>query len=342
MESLVQDPAHAVTHLKERSIQVILEGQAPTGAYIAAPTFKNYQFSWFRDGSFIADAMSRVGEPESAEAFFDWAARVVATRAEKIRAGGILHARYTAAGDESEDAWPNHQLDGFGTLVWAMHEHAARHGTSLAKWEEATELIVEYLASRWQEPSHDWWEEYSAVHPATLASIYAALHLSGHREAEKVRSAINLTQAKLDASLVACATPFGAVSAAEFAPTLLQIEKELVTPGGGVFRHPADVYYGGGEWHLLTCFLGWHYAENGRRAEAEAKLARVAMQMDENGWLPEQSPEYLLAPEHYDVWVAKWGPSARPLLWSHAMFLTLASVLETQPLPTGATLMARG
>ena len=35
----------------------------------------------------------------------------------------------------------------------------------------------------------------------------------------------------------------------------------------------------------------------------------------------------LLAPEHYEPWVAKWGPPPCPLLWSHAMFLTLAHEL---------------
>jgi hypothetical protein len=29
----------------------------------------------------------------------------------------------------------------------------------------------------------------------------------------------------------------------------------------------------------------------------------------------------------YDPWVEKWGPPPCPLLWSHAMFLTLASEL---------------
>lgn len=314
--------------LKARSIEIILDGQATSGAYIAAPSFKNYQYSWFRDGSFIADAMSRVGEAESAESFFDWAARVVTERQDKIRGGEILHTRYTAEGRESEDEWPNHQLDGFGTLVWAMHEHSVRHQRSREKWDTAIQLVVEYLAKRWHEPSHDWWEEYSAVHPATLASIYAAFHVVHHPDAEKVRHAIDLERSKLDASLVACATPFHAVSQDEFAATLLKIETNLITPGGGLYRHQTDVYYGGGEWHLLTCFLGWHYASTGRTDEARAKLARVAMHMDENGWLPEQSNEYLLAADHHDQWVAKWGPSARPLLWSHAMFLTLLSVLD--------------
>jgi GH15 family glucan-1,4-alpha-glucosidase len=317
--------------IKQRSIEIIREGQSASGAYIAAPTFKNYEFSWFRDGSFIADAMSRVGEITSAESFFDWAARVIESRKEKITSGGILHARYTAEGLESAEPWANFQLDGFGTLVWAIHEHGKRYGKSTGRWDAATKIIVDYLAARWREPSHDWWEEYSAIHPATLASIYSALHIAGHPDAEKVRTAIDLEHAKLDASLIVCATPFHAVSSDKFAGTLLAIENNLVTPGGGVYRHQTDIYYGGGQWPLLACFLGWHYAEIGRRDEAVAKLNWAINQMDNNGHLPEQSSEYLLAPEHYDRWVKEWGPSARPLLWSHAMVLTLSSVLGEKP-----------
>jgi len=44
------------------SLRVILEGQAATGAYIASPNFPVYKYSWFRDGSFIANAMSIAGE----------------------------------------------------------------------------------------------------------------------------------------------------------------------------------------------------------------------------------------------------------------------------------------
>jgi hypothetical protein len=30
----------------------------------------------------------------------------------------------------------------------------------------------------------------------------------------------------------------------------------------------------------------------------------------------------------FDHWVVKWGPPPSPLLWAHAMFLTLAHELE--------------
>jgi hypothetical protein len=42
--------------------------------------------------------------------------------------------------------------------------------------------------------------------------------------------------------------------------------------------------------------------------------------------LPEQTGE-LLRPDRYRPWVEKWGEPASPLLWSHAMYLTLLDVL---------------
>ena len=61
-----------LVQLCRRSIEVIEAGQASTGAYLASPSFPVYRYSWFRDGAFIADAMSRVGRGDSAERFFAW------------------------------------------------------------------------------------------------------------------------------------------------------------------------------------------------------------------------------------------------------------------------------
>ena len=317
-----------LSYAKKCSVRIILEGQAPTGAWLASHTFNPYGFCWFRDGAFIADAMSRVGHVESAEAFFDWAAEVIYSRKERVKGGEILRARYTVEGEESEDEWPNFQLDGFGTLLWAIRAHAVRHNRPTEQWQEAIQVTLDYLARRWSEPCHDWWEEYSAIHPATLASIYAGLGAFDHPEADAVKAAINLKNAKLDASLIACVTPFRAVTHEEFKPTLEQIEQKLVNKAGGVHRHPKDTYYGGGEWLILTALLGWYYAQVGREKEALKKLERIAVHMDENGWLPEQTSQYMLAPKMRRYWFDKWGQPAHPLVWSHAMFLTLASELK--------------
>src|SRR3712207_1385205 len=123
--------------LLRRSVDVVLETQAETGAFIASPNLPSYRFSWFRDGAFVADAMSRAGRAESAEAFFRWCAEVILARASQVddlvsrhRAGRPidasehLHCRYTVHGTEGQMEWSSFQLDGYGAWLWALAGHA--------------------------------------------------------------------------------------------------------------------------------------------------------------------------------------------------------------------------
>ncbi len=284
-----------------RSVEVILAGQHESGAYVASPTFENYLFSWFRDGSFIADAMLLAGEVESAERFFDWCARVVRAKPE-----GPWHARYTLEGYESAERWPMHQLDGLGLWLRALR----RHGGS--RWDDEARLVRAYLSDHWGEPCTDWWEEREGVHAATLWCIGEGL------DSDEIRAeALRRADERLDASLLVIGTE----------EIVARVEAGLVSPGGGVHRHADDVYYGGGEWLLLTAMLGLAYARFGRREEAREKLEWVRAHERPEG-LPEQSQDHLLHPEAYEGWVEKWGPPPSPLLWSHAMEIALAKELR--------------
>ena len=49
----------------------------------------------------------------------------------------------------------------------------------------------------------------------------------------------------------------------------------------------------------------------------------IETQADADGNLPEQTATHLIAPDYYARWVARRGPIANPLLWSHAMYLIL-------------------
>src|SRR3954452_3156070 len=73
-----------IGELVRHSVFVIDNNQSATGAYPASPNFPVYRYCWFRDGAFIADAMSRRGRHGSADAFFAWCARVVEARADRI------------------------------------------------------------------------------------------------------------------------------------------------------------------------------------------------------------------------------------------------------------------
>jgi isomaltose glucohydrolase len=318
----------ALQELINQSSEIIERYQQPGGAYPASPNFKVYNYSWFRDGSFIADGMSRAGRVESAEKFFSWCSKIIVERRELILSGGKLDARYNYDGTESTEDWDTYQLDGYGTWLWAMQGHAARHGRSLESYQEAAGLTQHYLATHWQEPCSDWWEERRGVHAASLACIYAGLKAYEHPEASNVRQAISLDNERVDASLLICPL-FEAVSDEAFAPILEKIEADLISPGGGVYRYRDDTYYGGGEWPVLTSMLGWYYLKLNRPEEAEAKLDWVKFHIGEHGWLPEQSQDYLTHSNDYDQWVQRWGQPANPLLWSQAMFLTLAQLFTS-------------
>ena len=350
--------------LARRSVAVIRANQATTGAYLASPNFPVYRYSWFRDGAFIADAMSRAGHAASAEAFFRWCAGVLEARAEKIdmlierhRAGQVigaeefLHARYTVDGKEAAQEWWNFQLDGYGTWVWALAAHLRRtKTTNLDAYRGGIILSVRYLVELWNEPSYDWWEEnVGQRHTSTLAAIYAGLvEVAGWSQlpadlreaagttAEAIRQTV-LAHARhdghlakwlggdaVDASLLACAIPFGLLQPDDpiMAGTIAAIEAQLAH--GGVHRYLGDTYYGGGEWPLLSAFLGWHYARVRRTKDAQAQLDWIVKHATPAWDLPEQVDDHLLAPNARQGWIDRWGPVATPLLWSHAMFLTLA------------------
>jgi GH15 family glucan-1,4-alpha-glucosidase len=289
-------PVSSIADLRRASVETIRAGQSTSGGYAACPNFPPYTFSWLRDGSFIADAMSRVGEVASAEAFFDWVARIV-------EAGNGFDARYTLEGERDESEWPHRQHDGWGLWLWALRQHAARHGGG-SRWQDAARETEAHLERVRYEPCFDWWEEREGVHAATLACIAAGLG-----------DELDLSPAneRLDGSLLVL--PFLGFGAVDVSP--------LLSPGGGVHRHLDDVYYGGGEWLLLTALLGLADPDRGQE-----RLDWVAAHAEPNGRLPEQSQDHLLHPDQFEPWVERWGAPPTPLLWSHAMFLSLEHELR--------------
>lgn len=190
--------------LYQRSLSVLLENQQPGGAYLACPTMPDYQFSWFRDGAYIAYALTLDGERaslnqggsmtaqwESAARFHTWCADVINRRAERLERSieqaqkgqplvlaDTLNARYRPNGEEGPDDWPEFQLDGPGTWLWSLDEFVRRTRVNplpLA-WEQAVVLTARYLAALWQTPCYDCWEERGeSIHISTLGAIYAGL-----------------------------------------------------------------------------------------------------------------------------------------------------------------------
>jgi GH15 family glucan-1,4-alpha-glucosidase len=348
----------ALTRLAERSIELVLALQDESGAYPASPTFSAYAgYSWFRDGAFIADAMSAAGAVESADRFFDWCSgilvsrratieRVVAAAAvgEPVADSEMLPARFTFDGRDGADEWWDFQLDGYGTWLWAVAEHAKRHSLGLDRWMPAIALTVDYLASSWHRACFDWWEESAEhVHVSTLGCIAAGLEAVGGagRVVADIRALIAtegttgghlakwLGSKEVDASLLSVIAPLRVVPASDpvGAATIAAVEAEL-SVDGGVHRYGSDTFFGGGQWPLLSCFLGLAFEASGDRARALDQLAWAAGTVDGGGAMPEQVGRHLLDPSREQEWVDRWGPVARPLLWSHAMYIRLAVQLD--------------
>jgi GH15 family glucan-1,4-alpha-glucosidase len=370
--------------LYRRSIEVILDNQADTGAYIASPSFPSYAYCWLRDGSFIAHAMDQVGQHGSAKGFFRWVDRTIRhhswkvdrvlallDRGQKPEEQDYLHTRYTLQGKETESEWWNFQLDGYGTWLWAFNEHLAKTQDTVLLQEAAKSIAItaRYLCAVWRNPNYDCWEENpDSLSPYTLAAIYAGLSAAeqmatdlGLDKGEWVkaglpevirrftlehgmRDGILVKQFHLpaveeaitsdgepmvDASLVGVATPYRLLLPEDpiLKSTVAQIETDLHRPGGGVYRYRADTYFGGGEWLLLSAWLGWYYTQIGELEKGSVLFEWVEDQADGEGYLPEQISSHLLAPEHYLEWETRWGPIAKPLLWSHAMYLILHQAL---------------
>lgn len=353
-------------NLAQRSIEIILQNQAASGAYVACPNFPNYRYCWFRDGSFAAYAMDLADNHGSAERFHGWAAVAINRRASivrrtvsRVRANeplsslDYLHTRYAMNGDDATpNEWPNFQLDGFGTWLWSLGEHLNLTGKPLPElWGRAAGLVADYLTALWQHHCYDCWEENpDKMHLHTLAAIYSGLKahtrftVCDHQETLQAIAAFVLTSGRtkgyfvkfigsdmIDASLLGLATPYRLVEPDNplMLATAARIEQSLVR-GSGVHRHPADTYYGGGEWVLLAGWLGWYYTEVGKYDQAKVMLEWMERQADANGLLPEQVPANLNNPNDYEPWVKRWGPIAKPLLWSHAKYIILRHYLSLQ------------
>lgn len=362
----------AVHDLREKSIDIIRRYQSANGAYVACPNFEQYRYCWLRDGSFIAYAMDRSGVHQSARSFYKWVHGVIHSQAGRIeRAIGIiktgripdcremLPTRYTLDGAVSHDEWTNFQLDGYGTWLWGLSEHARMTGSDgiITEMKASVDLTIDYLVHFWQMPNYDCWEEFGdQVHPATLACIWGGLtsinryleRADVSRTADTIcdfifnkctvpcgpsssRFAKSIGNSSVDASLMWIAVPFGVAGPHHpiVQNTVAEVERKL--HHGGVHRYPEDTYYGGGEWPLLACWLGWHYCRAGEPRRAEAILKWVESCANEAGEIPEQISVHANDPSYYPVWYKRWGPVATPLLWSSAMYLVLhAEICEAK------------
>jgi len=349
--------------LIDRSIEMLRGHQDPGGAWPASPGFAPYQYSWFRDGSFIAEGASAAGLHDEADRFHGWCARVLerekpaVERVLAMLAAGeqpadsdYLPARYNLDGTRHEDDWWNLQVDGYGTWLWALERHLGRTGGAPSTYAAAVETAVRYLVATGTDTCRDWWEESrDQTHVTTLAGVSAGL-LAAVRMCALPRDlalravavsdgCLDLIRTRgthdshlvkwldgtdVDASLLAVAALYGALPIDDGVVTATVLEIESRLVHGGVHRYEADTFYGGGQWPVLAALLAMHHTRAGNHERAEILLDWVTTTADDDLRLPEQTAP-LLATDALDEWLERWGASAHPLLWSHGMFLAAAA-----------------
>ncbi len=345
--------------LAEHSGDLLRRHQHPGGAWPASPHFAPYQYSWFRDGSFIAEGASAAGLHAEATRFHEWCRLVLeretpaVDRVRRMLAAGeqpsdadYLPARYRLDGSRQIDDWWNFQVDGYGTWLWALERHLDRSGLSAGSWEGGIGIAVRYLVATGTDTCRDWWEENrDRTHVTTLAGVAAGLKAAGRMvtlpdglassAVEVADRCVTLVREQgihdgrlakwldgtdLDASLLAVSCIYDVLPLDDPVVVRTVEEVERRLTAGGVHRYETDSFYGGGQWPVLAALLAWHHVRAGDPGRAGRLIDWVVSTADSDLMLPEQVPP-LLAPDVLDEWVERWGPSAHPLLWSHGMFL---------------------
>ena len=356
------DP-HRAHDVEMHDAALILRLQHASGAYPACPNFSQYPHSWLRDGAFIAHAMDLMGQHASASRFHRWVTRtltphlpyitdLIARQPTNPDPSEMLPARFSVDGQWLQDDWPNFQLDGYGQWLWSLERHLTiTNRRDLGEYADVARAVGRYLAAFYRLPCSDCWEErVNEVHTATLASIYGGLMALSRFDpafsssAAAVRAHILETCVRegrfvkssqhrgVDASLIWVSTPFAVVPPHDprMEATIAEIQRVLERDGG-IIRFAEDEYYGAGAWPLLTDFLAWHSASAGHLETAQRLHGWSARQRRNNGDLPEQVPVLSTDETHLEIWTARWGASASPLLWAHAMHVIAASVTELNP-----------
>lgn len=350
---LTQDP------LAQASIELILKWQDKSGAYVASPTFSQYGYAWLRDGAFCALAMHNSGYSQSAANFNEWVGSTVLayenlfTEAKlRLEAGKRIlvenapPTRFHLDGSveiDHHEAWPNYQLDGYGTWLAVLSQTQTDCSETLLA---AVQTVADFLAKAWSSPSYDCWEEGGdLLHGSTLLAVAgglkAAAGITGNQsyltEFGKILDYLERNfvmdghfikhsgSSKIDASLAWASLPHNVydLSSPLVYSTVEAIKKELRNPLGGVKRYLGDTYYGGGDWILLEGLLAWNEARIGNREFWEKSRSWFASIADENYLLPEQILADVQEPTMVKPWEERWGNAAHPLLWSHAMYLLM-------------------
>jgi oligosaccharide amylase len=350
-----------------RSIFVLKNCASHNGAIIASPdprTLKSggdtYNYTWWRDGGYVAKAMDEVGLYETAHRFLDFAGKCQEDE------GYFLHRHFPDGTVGS--TWhlpPFIQIDQTATVVSAAWHHFKRHGDLdelLALWQlvkRASNFLETFVDPRGLPlPSYDLWEEKKAVNAYSVAAVVHGLERAERiseqlgksrgrwrRASQRMRDAclehlwnekrgcfyksIDPLDETIDASSL-LAIKLGVLDATDArAERLVQtVERRLwVKSTGGVARYENDQYYGHeNPWIICTLWL----------AEAHLLLGRPERTREMLEWCAQAATPTGLLPEQIDARTGE-HTSVTPLVWSHSTFLDVVNKYRRHVAGTTAT-----
>jgi alpha,alpha-trehalase len=340
--------------LYQASVLVLRHVSATNGSIIASPDTRSlvvggdsYNYCWWRDGGYIAEAMDDAG-------LYDHAFRFLRFAAQCQRPDGSFIHRHFPDGTIGS-TWhppPFLQIDQTATVVSAVWHHFRRHAdldSLLELWpmvKAAGEFLIGFrdLATGLPRPSFDLWEEREGIHTYSTAAVVHALErtarialelgkegarfrevsqsmqesaLERFWDAEKGRFVRSLhpLDARIDASVL-LALRLGLLPKEDprARATVDTIEQRLWNPRiGGLARFEGDTYYGHeNPWVICTLWLA-----DARLILGERERCRQLLQ-----WVADHAERTFLLAEQFDS--ERGEPrSAVPLSWSHSTFVEL-------------------
>lgn len=339
----------------KRSIFVLKDCSSANGAIIASPdprTLKSggdtYNYTWWRDGAYIAKAMDEVGLYENAHRFLKFAEKC------QEQEGYFLHRHFPDGTVGS--TWhlpPFIQVDQTATVVSSAWHHFKRHGDMdelLELWplvKRGANFLETFVDERGlPRPSYDLWEERSAVNAYSTAAVVHGLERAERisEQLGKSRGRWRKASQRMKAAMLehlwndkkGCfLKSIDPIDETIDASTLLTIKLGILEPNdaraeqlvnaverrlwvkgtGGVARYEGDTYYGPeNPWIICTLWL----------AEAHLLLGHPERTRELLEWSAAAATPTGLLPEQLDARTGE-HTSVTPLVWSHSTFLDVTN-----------------
>jgi oligosaccharide amylase len=343
-----------VRALSRASVLVLKYLTGANGSIIASPDTRSlvvggdtYNYCWWRDGGYVAEAMDGARLREDAGRFLRFAQRCQNPN------GSFFHRHFPDG--EVGSTWhppPFLQIDQTATVIDAVATHLDRGAETdaiLELWpmvKTAARFLADFRDSDTDlpSPSYDLWEERFGIHAYSSAAVAHALssaarigevlgkdHPRWRQAGQEIQEAvlehfwdpdlgrfvrsISPRDERVDASIL-LALDLGLVPPSDprFERTVQTIERRLWSKDvGGLARYEGDEYYGReNPWIICTAWLGAAHLRLGHRARGRELIDWIVERATSSGLLPEQLDARTGEPK-----------SATPLAWSHAAFLDL-------------------